>query len=193
MLLHFFHSLHNAVTQAWDMLAIGTALTRFPMGWLFMRRRGRKKIKTFFSCAFLSPGTKEVTVRTIRGLILCIPYFAHLSAPFLLSFCYTVHLILFQPWHSSIKQIHIPEILQSLQRSILFSSHFFSLHFLFSINKKSIYESSSINALPVFRNLMISYFFFFLRRITVPPTPAIPAPASRIQSRIGVLSPVFGD
>lgn len=43
------------------------------------------------------------------------------------------------------------------------------------------------------RNLRISYFFFFLRRITVPPTPAIPTPASRIQKRIGVLSPVFGE
>ena len=96
MLLHFFHSLHNAVTQTGSMFSIGTAFTWLPVSYLPAKWRRRNTIKTFFPFAFLSPGTKEVTIRTVRRLITCIPYFCHLPAPFLLSACYTVHRIPFQ-------------------------------------------------------------------------------------------------
>ena len=89
MLLHFFHSLHNAVTQTGSMFSIGTAFTWLPVSYLPAKWRRRNTIKTFFPFAFLSPGTKEVTIRTVRRLITCIPYFCHLPAPFLLSACYT--------------------------------------------------------------------------------------------------------
>ena len=72
---------------------------------------------------------------------------------------------------------------------VIFFSPFTSLE----IFQKGIYESCVHKCPhPLLKNPMISYFFF-LRRITVPPRPAIPAPASRIQNRIGVLSPVFGE
>ena len=111
MLLHFFHSLHNAVTQTGSMFSIGTAFTWLPVSYLPAKWRRRNTIKTFFPFAFLSPGTKEVTIRTVRRLITCIPYFCHLPAPFLLSACYTVHRIPFQLLCSSIKQTHIPRII----------------------------------------------------------------------------------
>lgn len=90
MLLHFFHSLHNAVTQTGTMFSIRTAFTWLPVSYLPAKWWRRNTIKTFFPFAFLSPGTKEVTIRTVRRLITCIPYFCHLPAPFLLSACYTV-------------------------------------------------------------------------------------------------------
>ena len=93
MLLHFFHSLHNAVTQTGSMFSIRTAFTWLPVSYLPAKWRRRNTIKTFFPFAFLSPGTKEVTIRTVRRLVTCIPYFCHLPAPFLLSACYTVHRI----------------------------------------------------------------------------------------------------
>ena len=104
MLLHFFHSLHNAVTQTGSMFSIRTAFTWLPVSYLPAKWRRRNTLKTFFPFAFLSPGTKEVTIRTVRRLITCIPYFCHLPAPFLLSACYTVHRIPFQLLCSSIKQ-----------------------------------------------------------------------------------------
>lgn len=105
--LNAFSSLHNAVTQTGSMFSIGTAFTWLPVSYLPAKWRRRNTIKTFFPFAFLSPGTKEVTIRTVRRLITCIPYFCHLPAPFLLSACYTVHRIPFQLLCSSIKQTHM--------------------------------------------------------------------------------------
>ena len=128
MLLHFFHHLRNTVTKARIMFTVWTAFTWLPVRCFLTKWRGRMTIKTLFSRAFLSPGTKEVTERTVRRFILCIYLLCHLSVPLLSIFC-TAHPILFQPLCSNTKQIHIPEILLSQQRSILFLSSFFSLHF----------------------------------------------------------------
>ena len=66
MFLHFFHSLHNAVTQTGSMFSIRTAFTWLPVSYLPAKWRRRNTIKTFFPFAFLSPCTKEVTIRTVR-------------------------------------------------------------------------------------------------------------------------------
>ena len=101
MLLHFFHSLHNAVTQTGSMFSIGTAFTWLPVSYLPAKWWRRNTIITFFPFAFLSPGTKEVTIRTVRRLITCIPYFCHLPAPFLLSACIDNIILITQSKYSS--------------------------------------------------------------------------------------------
>lgn len=151
MLLHFFHSLHNAVTQTGSIFSIRTAFTWLPMSYLPAKWRRRNTIKTFFPFAFLSPGTKEVTIRTVRRLITCIPYFCHLPAPFLLSACYTVHRIPSQLLCSSIKQPIYQEYDNPCNDQYCFHPVSSPFTFLSVLANRASMKHLSINALFLFK------------------------------------------